>query len=239
MQLRRGVMDEIRDVDPIETQEWIDAIEGVIEVEGSERAHFLLDRILHAGRKRRAVLPDSSITPYLNTIPLEKQEPHPGDRAIEHRIRSMIAEMTVLAAAEIERFGLTPCVAFVSHSSFGTAANVSAEKMRAALPLVTKAAPSLEVEGEMHADAALSRPILSRVFPSARLTAEANLLIMPNLDAANITFNALKVVGGQGVSVGPILLGAARPAHILTQTATVRGIVNMSALAVVARISRS
>ncbi len=142
--------------------------------------------------------------------------------------------MTVLAAAEIERFGLTPRVAFVSHSSFGTAANVSAEKMRAALPLATKAAPSLEVEGEMHADAAISR-----VFPSARLTAEANLLIMPNLDAANITFNTLKVVGGQGVSVGPILLGAARPAHILTQTATVRGIVNMSELAVVARISRS
>jgi pyruvate dehydrogenase E1 component len=94
-------MDEIRDVDPIETQEWIDAIEGVIEVEGSERAHFLLDRILHAGRKRGAVLPDSSITPYLNTIPLEKQEPHPGDRAIEHRIRSMIrwnALATVLRA---------------------------------------------------------------------------------------------------------------------------------------------
>lgn len=150
-----------------------------------------------------------------------------------------IAEMTMLAAAEVERFGLTPRVAFVSHSSFGTAASGSAAKMRAALPLVRNAAPDLEVEGEMHADAALSRPILGRVFPGARLTAEANLLIMPNLDAANITFNALKVVGGQGVSVGPLLLGAARPAHILTQTATVRGIVNMSALAVVARMPRS
>jgi malate dehydrogenase (oxaloacetate-decarboxylating)(NADP+) len=150
-----------------------------------------------------------------------------------------IAEMTVLAAAEIERFGLTPRVAFVSHSSFGSAANASAEKMRVALAHVMKAVPSLEVEGEMHADAALSRSILGHVFPDARLTAEANLLIMPNLDAANITFNALKVVGGQGVSVGPILLGAARPAHILTQTATVRGIVNMSALAAVAAMSRS
>jgi len=149
-----------------------------------------------------------------------------------------IAQMTILAAAEIRRFGLTPRVAFVSHSSFGSAGDLSAEKMRAALSLVAESAPTLEVEGEMHADAALSRSVLDHVFPGARLTAEANLLIMPSLDAANITFNALKVIGGRGVSVGPILLGAAHPVHILTQTATVRGIVNMSALAVVGAASR-
>ncbi|MFB9268136.1 NADP-dependent malic enzyme [Bradyrhizobium erythrophlei] len=150
-----------------------------------------------------------------------------------------IADMTVLAAAEIERFGLVPRVALVSHSSFGSARNASAEKMRAALALITKSAPGLEVEGEMNADAALSRSTLNRVLPGAHLREEANLLIMPNLDAANITFNALKVVGGQGVSVGPILLGAARPVHILTQTATVRGIVNMSALTAVGAVSQA
>jgi len=144
-----------------------------------------------------------------------------------------IAEMTVLAARELRRFGRTPRAALLSHSSFGTADDLSAQKMRAALDLIAERAPDLEVEGEMHADAALSRPILNRIFPDSRLTAEANLLIMPNLDAANIAFNALKVVAGQGISVGPILLGAAKPVHILTPTATVRGIVNMTALTAV------
>jgi len=144
-----------------------------------------------------------------------------------------VAEMTVLAARELRRFGRTPRAALLSHSSFGTADDLSAQKMRAALDLIAERAPDLEVEGEMHADAALSRPILNRIFPDSRLTAEANLLIMPNLDAANIAFNALKVVAGQGISVGPILLGAAKPVHILTPTATVRGIVNMTALTAV------
>src|SRR5215217_4073636 len=145
-----------------------------------------------------------------------------------------IAEMAVLAAAELKRFGQTPRAALVSHSNFGTASDPSARKMRDALELINRRAPDLEVEGEMHADAALSRPLLNSIFPDARLSAEANLLIMPNLDAANATFNALKVVAGQGISVGPILLGAARPVHILTPTATVRGIVNMTALTAVA-----
>ena len=145
-----------------------------------------------------------------------------------------IADMTLLAAAELRRFGLEPRAALVSHSSFGTADDPSSMKMREALALINERAPDLEVEGEMHADVALSRPLMSRIFPDARLTAEANLLIMPNLDAANITFNALKIVAGQGISVGPILLGAARPAHILTPTTTVRGIVNMTALTAVA-----
>jgi malate dehydrogenase (oxaloacetate-decarboxylating)(NADP+) len=148
-----------------------------------------------------------------------------------------IAEMTVLAAAELRRFGLTPRAALMSHSSFGTASDASAVKMRQALDLIRELSPGLEVEGEMHSDAALSQPLLRRLFPDSRLTAEANLLIMPNLDAANIAFNALKVVAGRGISVGPILLGAARPVHILTPTTTVRGIVNMTALTTVAAAS--
>jgi malate dehydrogenase (oxaloacetate-decarboxylating)(NADP+) len=104
--------------------------------------------------------------------------------------------------------------------------------MRTALSLIEQREPDLEFEGEMHADAALSKPLLDRVFPGSRLTAEANLLIMPTLDAANISFNLLKTAAGGGVTVGPILLGAARPVHILTPSATVRRLVNMTALAV-------
>ena len=103
--------------------------------------------------------------------------------------------------------------------------------MRAAVALIRERAPGIEVDGEMHADAALSKRLLDRAMPDSELTAEANLLIMPNLDAANITFNALKIVAGAGVTVGPILLGAARPVHILTPTSTVRRLVNMTALA--------
>jgi malate dehydrogenase (oxaloacetate-decarboxylating)(NADP+) len=144
-----------------------------------------------------------------------------------------LAHMALLAAEEVRRFGLTPRVALLSHSSFGSADTASARKMREARVLLERRAPDLEVEGELHADAALSKRVLDRVFPGSRLTAEANLLVMPNLDAANITFNALKIVAGEGVTVGPILLGAAKPAHILTPTSTVRRIVNMTALTVV------
>jgi malate dehydrogenase (oxaloacetate-decarboxylating)(NADP+) len=144
-----------------------------------------------------------------------------------------IAEFTLLAAAEVRRFGLTPRVALLSHSNFGSADTPSALKMRHALGIIQDAAPDLEVDGEMHADAALSKATLDRVLPGSGLTSEANLLVMPNLDAANITFNALKAVAGQGVTVGPILLGAARPVHILTPTSTVRRIVNMTALTAV------
>ena len=109
-----------------------------------------------------------------------------------------LADMTLLAAEEVRRFGLEPRVALLSHSSFGTADTPSARKMREALALIQERAPELEAEGEMQADAALSKRILDRVFPDSRLTAEANLLVMPNLDAANITFNALKIVAGAG-----------------------------------------
>ncbi|MGH8634365.1 MAG: NADP-dependent malic enzyme [Burkholderiales bacterium] len=144
-----------------------------------------------------------------------------------------IAEMTVLAVEEIRRFGITPKVALLSHSSFGTAGTPTAAKMRRALALIEGLAPGLEVEGEMQGDAALSQEIRERVFPSARLKGEANLLVMPTLDAANIAFNLLKTAAGDGITVGPILLGVARPVHILTPSATVRRIVNMTALTVV------
>ena len=144
-----------------------------------------------------------------------------------------LADIALLAAEEVRRFGLEPRLALLSHSNFGSADTPTARKMRAALALIRERAPQLEAEGQMHADAALSKRVLDQVFPDSGLTAEANLLLMPNLDAANITFNALKIVAGQGVTVGPILLGAARPVHILTPTSTVRRLVNMTALAAV------
>jgi len=144
-----------------------------------------------------------------------------------------IAEMTLLAAEEMRRFGYRPKVALLSASNFGSVDLPSARKMQAALALLTERAPDLEVEGEMHGDAALSEEIRLKVFPDSRLKGQANLLIMPTLDAANIAFNLLKTAAGDGVTIGPILLGAARPVHIITPSATVRRIVNMTALAVV------
>jgi malate dehydrogenase (oxaloacetate-decarboxylating)(NADP+) len=144
-----------------------------------------------------------------------------------------VAEITLLAAEEIRRFGITPKVALVSHSSFGSSSNPQARKMQAALALVNAKEPDLEIDGEMHGDAALSEHVRRVVFPNARLKGEANLLIMPTLDAANISFNLLKAAAGSGVTLGPILLGLAGAAHILTPSATVRRIVNMTALTVV------
>jgi malate dehydrogenase (oxaloacetate-decarboxylating)(NADP+) len=144
-----------------------------------------------------------------------------------------IAEMTVLAAEEVRRFGVTPKIALLSHSSFGTSDAPGALKMRAALALLDEHAPELEIEGEMHGDAALNPDLRQGSFPRSRLKGEANVLIMPTLDAANIAFNLLKTAAGDGITIGPILLGAARPVHILTPSATVRRIVNVTALTVV------
>jgi len=143
-----------------------------------------------------------------------------------------IAEMTLLAAEEIRRFGITPKVALLSASNFGSIDLPSSRKMRAALALIEARAPELEIEGEMHGDAAISEDIRTKVFPRTRLRGEANLLVMPTMDAANISFNLLKTAAGGGVTIGPMLLGAARPVHILTPSASVRRIVNMTALAV-------
>jgi malate dehydrogenase (oxaloacetate-decarboxylating)(NADP+) len=170
----------------------------------------------------------------MNLVMLPRQTVFICDTYInEDPSADQLAEIALLAAAEVRRFGLTPRLALLSHSHFGSADTPSARKMRMAAELIAKAAPDLEVEGEMHADAALSKTLLDQSFPGSRLTDAANLLVMPNIDAANITFNALKTVSGQGVTVGPILLGAARPVHILTSTSTVRRLVNMTALTAV------
>ena len=144
-----------------------------------------------------------------------------------------LVQTTLLAAEEVRRFGIAPKVALLSHSSFGSLDTPTAEKMRGLLARLREVAPELEVEGEMHGDAALDEVIRAQVFPNSRLKGAANLLIMPNLDAANIAFNLLKVAAGDNLTVGPILLGSRKPAHILTPTATVRRIVNVTALAVV------
>ena len=144
-----------------------------------------------------------------------------------------IAEMTILAAEEVRRFGIAPKVALLSGSNFGSVPELpSARKMQEALRLVNERAPELEIEGEMHGDAALSDGLRRKVFPNTRLKGQANVLVMPTLDAANISFNLLKVASADNVTIGPILLGAARPVHILTPSATVRRIVNMTALVV-------
>jgi malate dehydrogenase (oxaloacetate-decarboxylating)(NADP+) len=144
-----------------------------------------------------------------------------------------LAEIARLAADGVRRFGLTPKVALVSHSNFGSDDSESASKMREVRELLAKRVPGLEVDGEMHGDAALSEALRNRVHPDSTLKGEANLLIMPNLDAANISFNLLKITGGDGVTVGPILLGARKPVLIATPSATVRRLVNLTALAVV------
>ena len=142
-----------------------------------------------------------------------------------------IAEMTLLAANEVRCFGIHPKVALLSRSNFGTTETAPAVKMREAVRMLGAAAPELEVDGEMHADAAISETIREAVLPNSRLRGQANLLVMPNVDAANIAYNLLKMLGG-GATVGPILVGAAHSVHVVTQSATVRGLVNMSALAV-------
>jgi malate dehydrogenase (oxaloacetate-decarboxylating)(NADP+) len=144
-----------------------------------------------------------------------------------------IAEMTLLAAEEVRRFGVVPRVALLSHSSFGSSDVPSAQKMREALSLIKEKTPSLEIDGEMHGNAALSRTVLEDLMPNSALKREANLLIMPNMDAANIAYNLLRAAAGGGVVVGGILLGAAKPVHIMTPSSTTRRIVNMTALAVV------
>jgi malate dehydrogenase (oxaloacetate-decarboxylating)(NADP+) len=143
-----------------------------------------------------------------------------------------IAEMTILAAEAVRRFGIAPKVALLSASNFGSVDLPSSRKMQQALTLLAERAPELEVEGEMHGDAALAEDVRARVMPRNRLRGEANLLVMPTLDAANISFNLLKTAAGGGVTIGPMLLGTARPVHILTPSATVRRLVNMTAVAV-------
>ncbi len=141
-----------------------------------------------------------------------------------------IAEATVLAAAAIARFGLKPKAALLSASDFGSRDCVPARKMRRAVEILQRDHPELEVDGEMHGDTALSQAIRERVFPGSRLSGQANLLVFPSLDAANITLNVVKQMT-DALHVGPMLVGTAKPVHVLTPSVTSRGIFNMSALA--------
>jgi malate dehydrogenase (oxaloacetate-decarboxylating)(NADP+) len=143
-----------------------------------------------------------------------------------------LAEITVMAAEEMMRFGLRPKAALLSHSNFGSSNQPSAIKMREALALIQANAPWLEVDGEMHGDTALDADYRKKLMPNSTLTGEANLLVLPNIDAANISYNLLKTAAGGGIAIGPVLLGAAKPVHVLTPSATVRRIVNMTALTV-------
>jgi malate dehydrogenase (oxaloacetate-decarboxylating)(NADP+) len=143
-----------------------------------------------------------------------------------------IADMTIACADHVERFGIAPKIALLSHADFGSADTESACKMRDALALIRARAPGLEVDGEMQADTALSEMIRERVYPSSTLKGEANVLIMPNLDAANIAFQFTKILA-DALPVGPILIGPAKPAHVLTPSVTARGIVNLTAVAAV------
>jgi malate dehydrogenase (oxaloacetate-decarboxylating)(NADP+) len=143
-----------------------------------------------------------------------------------------LAEATLQATMRLKLFGITPKVALLSHSNFGTRDNASSQKMRRVLEILEQRAPWLEAEGEMHADAAFHEEIRLKIFPNSRLKGRANLFVFPNLDAANITYNMIRVMT-DGVAIGPILMGVSKPAHVLTPTATVRRVVNMSAIAAV------
>jgi len=156
----------------------------------------------------------------------------------ENPTAEQLAEITIMAAEEMRRFGLHPRAALLSHSNFGSNDSESAKKMRAALALLRARAPELEVDGEMHGDTALDAHTLRALMPDTPLKGDANLLVMPNIDSANIAYNLLKVAAGNGVAIGPILLGCARPVHVLTPSATVRRIVNMTALVVVDAVSQ-
>jgi len=170
----------------------------------------------------------------LNALMLEDRNLFIADTYVNtNPTAEQLVDMTIMAAEEVRRFGITPRIALLSHSSFGSDQNdPSAKKMREVYRLLSERAPELEVEGEMHGDAALDESIRHFAFPNSRFKGSANLLIMPNLDSANISFNLLKATSGNNVTIGPILLGAAKPVHILTPTATTRRVLNMTALTV-------
>jgi malate dehydrogenase (oxaloacetate-decarboxylating)(NADP+) len=143
-----------------------------------------------------------------------------------------LAEITIMAAEEVRRFGIEPKIALLSHSNFGTSYAPSAQKMRDVLEILRERAPNLQVDGEMHGDVALDAKLRREVLPESPLEGDANLLVLPNIDAANIAYGLLKTAAGNNITIGPMLLGAARPVHVLTASATVRAIVNMTALVV-------
>ena len=169
----------------------------------------------------------------LNAVMTETQTLFIADTYVnEDPDAELLANIAMMAADEVRRFGLPPKVAFLSHSNYGSSSRASARKMRLARDLFRRMAPDVECDGELQGDAALSEDVRSASLMDSTLTGEANILICPNLDAANILFNVIKITASHGATIGPILLGAAASAHILTPSATVRRIVNMTALAV-------
>ncbi len=178
--------------------------------------------------------PGASTYGAMNTLIMDNRQVTVVDTHVNYDPSAeQLADLTVLAAEELRRFGIVPKVALLSHSNFGGSAHPSARKMRAVLALVRARAPELEIDGEMHGDSALDPAIRRAIMPRSTLVGRANLLVMPDMDAANIAYNLLKTAASHNVAVGPVLLGAARAVHILTPSATVRRIVNMTAWAVV------
>jgi malate dehydrogenase (oxaloacetate-decarboxylating)(NADP+) len=177
--------------------------------------------------------PEATVYAAMNALILPNRQVFLVDTHINlNPTAEQLAEITLRAATVVRRFGLEPKVALLSHSNFGTHADESALKMRKTLALLRAQAPELEVDGEMHGDSALDEGLRKKILPETTLHGAANLLVMPNLEAANICYNLLKTAAGNNVAVGPILLGAAAPVHILTPSTTVRRIVNMTALTV-------
>jgi malate dehydrogenase (oxaloacetate-decarboxylating)(NADP+) len=198
------------------------------------RYDFHLDHI----REVIGTRPEAHGLAALNALILDQHNLFIADTFVnEDPSAEQLADIATLAVEEVQRFGLPPRVAFLSHSMFGSSNRPSAKKMRQARDIFVKRMPHIPADGEMQGDAALSESVRHKLLPDSTLQGTANILICPNLDAANILFNVLKMTGGQGVTVGPILLGAAKPVHILTPSATVRRIVNMTAVAVAHQIS--
>jgi malate dehydrogenase (oxaloacetate-decarboxylating)(NADP+) len=176
----------------------------------------------------------SSVYAAMNTLMLPNRQVTIVDTHVNaDPTAAQIAEITIMAAEELQRFGIKPLVALLSHSNFGTSDHPSALKMREALQIIRKESPNLEVDGEMQGDTALDAKYRHSNMPNSYLKGEANLLVMPGIDAANISYNLLKTAAGNNVAIGPVLLGAAAPVHVLTASATVRRVVNMTAWAVV------
>ncbi len=195
---------------------------------GNFAAHLnYIDQVI--GRR-----PGASVYAAMNTLMLPDRQLTLVDTHVNAEPSAeQLAEITLMAAEELRRFGIRPKVALVSHSNFGSFDSPSAIRMREALRLIRERAPDLEVDGEMHGDMALDGAARARMMPRSLLAGDANLLVLPNIEAANIAYNLLKVAAGHNVAIGPVLLGAARPVHVLTPSATVRRIVNMTAWTVV------
>jgi malate dehydrogenase (oxaloacetate-decarboxylating)(NADP+) len=178
--------------------------------------------------------PGATVYAAMNTLMLPGRQVTVVDTHVNYDpTADQLVEITLMAAEELRRFGIKPSVALLSHSNFGSSDRPSAVKMREALAMLRERAPELEIDGEMHGDAALDPAYRRRLMPRTLLSGEANLLVMPNIDAANISYNLLKTAAGNGIAIGPVLLGAARPVHVLTASATVRRLLNMTAWTIV------